>query len=279
MTTLHPRPALAEPPGSPPRPRSRRWGGPATVGVLLAVWALHGTGVGPGSLLEGRKAGARLVTGLLRPDLSPAFLGEVAAAALQTVQIALAALVLAVLLAAGLAVLISAVAGAPAVVRSGARLLAAALRGVPELVWALVFVATVGLGPAAGTYAIALHGAGMLAKLWSEQLDAVDPAPVEAVRLAGASRPATLALAVLPQARTGLASLLLYQFECNLRVATVVGFVGAGGLGGRIDLSLRLFDYARLSTLVLATLVLVLVTDAVSRALRKRLGAAPGAAG
>ena len=92
---------------------------------------------------------------------------------------------------------------------------------MPELIWALVLVTVVGLGPAAGTVAVALHGVGLLAKLWSEQLDGVDPRPVEAVRLTGASHAATLALAVVPQARPGLLSLLLYQLECNVRTATV----------------------------------------------------------
>lgn len=252
------------------------WGrrlGPGLLVVLLVAWSLHATGAGLGSLLAGREQGARLVAGLLRPDLDPAVLRTVGTAALETVQIALAGLVLAVVLAAPLALLLSGVGGAPALVRVPARLVATGLRGVPELVWALVLVATVGLGPAAGVHALALHGAGLLAKLWAEQLEAVDPRPVEALRLTGAGRGAVLALAVLPQARAGLASLALYQWECNVRTATVLGFVGAGGLGQAIDLSLRLFDYGRLSTAVLAVLVLVVGVDAVSRALRRRLGA------
>lgn len=264
-------PARPGPP-RPPRGRGARWGGTAAL-LVLAVWALAGTGVGPGPLLAGREQAARLLTGLIRPDLSPDLLADVAAAAVQTAQIALAGLVLSAALAAPLALLLSAAGGAPAALRTGARVLAGLLRGVPELVWALVFVAAVGLGPAAGVYALTLHGAGLLAKLWAEQLEAVDPRPVEAVRLTGAGRAAVLALAVVPQARAGLASLLLYQLECNVRTATVVGFVGAGGIGTAIDLALRLFDYRQLSTLVLATLVLVLSVDAFSRLVRGRLGA------
>lgn len=97
--------------------------------------------------------------------------------------------------------------------------------------------------------------------------------PSEAIRLSGASRSAVLLLAVLPQARPGLLSLLLYQLECNVRSATVLGIVGAGGLGQAIELSLRLFDYPRLGTLVAAVLVLVLGVDALSRQLRGRCGA------
>lgn len=276
MTAPAPAPVGTTPPQGRPLGHPGWWGGrlgPALLVALLLAWSLHATGVGPASLLAGREQGARLLLGLLRPDLGPDVLRAVAAAALETLQIALAGLALSLVLAAPLALLLTAAGGAPPAVRTAARVVATVLRGVPELVWALVFVATVGLGPAAGVYALALHGAGLLAKLWAEQLEAVEPGPVEALRLTGAGRGAVLALAVLPQARAGLVSLALYQWECNVRTATVLGFVGAGGLGQAVDLSLRLFDYGRLSTAVLAVLALVLGVDAVSRRLRGRAGA------
>lgn len=243
------------------------------IAVVLG-WSFQQTGVGPGSLIAGRQGAARLLAGFLTPDLSPDFLAVVAGAALETVHISLAALVFAVLLGLPLAVLQAGNVAAPPAVRQGARLLATALRGVPELLWALLFVATVGLGPAAGVYAIGLHGAGLLAKLCGEQLEAVDPAPIEALRLTGATRIGTTLLGIIPQARAGLASLLLYQWECNIRTATVVGFVGGGGIGQALDLSLRLFRYPELSTLVIAVLMLILGVDTLSRLVRRRLGAA-----
>jgi phosphonate transport system permease protein len=262
------------PPPLPPASRPlRRWSGATLVIAAVAV-SMSATDVGVGALVEGRTGAARLLRGFASPDLSGEFLGIVAGAALETLAIAIAGLALACVLGLPLAVLIAANVDAPRWVRRTARTTGAALRGVPELLWALVFVAAVGLGPAAGVYAIALHGAGLLAKLCSEQLEAVDPAPVEAVRLTGASRPATALLATIPQARTGLASLVLYQWECNIRTATVVGFVGAGGIGQALDISLRLFRYDELSTLVLAVLVLILGVDALSRTIRRRMGAA-----
>lgn len=264
-------------PGTPHR-RLGRWGG--AVLVLAAVaWSLAGTGAGIGALVEGRDGAMRLLGGLLSPDLSPGFLGTVAGAAVETVQISLAGLVFGLALGLPLAALIAGNVGAPGAARRVARVVAAALRGVPELLWALLFVATVGLGPAAGAYALGLHGAGLLAKLCSEQLEAVDPAPVEALRLTGAGRTATTLLALVPQARTGLVSLVLYQWECNIRTATVVGFVGAGGIGQALDISLRLFRYPELSTLVLAVLALILGVDVLSRAVRGRLGAVTTYAG
>ena len=247
-----------------------RWGGTAGL-VLVGLWALNGVGLQELGGLDAR--GATALRGVLRPDLDPQVLREVAAAAVETLQIAIAGLLLAILAAAPLALLLAGSSRAPRLVRSGARLLAALLRGVPELVYALVFVAVVGLGPLAGTLAVAVHGAGLLAKLWSEQLESVDDRPVEAARLSGAGRAPVLLLAVLPLARPGLLSLLLYQLECNVRTATVLGVVGAGGLGQAIDLSLRLFDYGKLGTLILTVLALVLGVDALSRRVRAAVGA------
>lgn len=264
--------ALAPALVAPAHRRLGRWGGGLGLAVLLAL-AVHGAGLGPDALGRLDVTGLRALRGVLHPDLSGAEVGAVVRAAGETLAMAGAGLLLSVLVAGPIALLLTGTARAPRLLRAAARLVAAGLRGVPELVWALVLVTVVGLGPAAGTLALACHGTGLLAKLWAEQLDAVDPRPVEAVRLSGASRPATLALAVLPQARAGLVSLLLYQLECNVRAATVLGVVGAGGIGQAIDLSLRLFDYARLGTLLLAVLVLVLGVDTLSRAVRRRLGA------
>jgi phosphonate transport system permease protein len=264
---------LGTPPGAGVARRPvGRWGLTGLLAVVV-LWSLHGTGVGPASLAAADAAGAQVLSGMLRPDLRPEVLADVGRAALQTVQVAVAGLVLSVLLAVPVALLLTAHARVARPLREAARTVAGLLRGVPELVWALLLVATVGLGPTAGAYALGLHGAGLLGKLWAEQLDAVDPVPVEAVRLAGAGRAAVLALAVVPQAGAGLGSLLLYQLECNVRAATVLGVVGAGGLGGQIDLALRLFDHRQLGTLVLAVLVLVLGVDALSRAVRRRFGA------
>lgn len=253
--------------------RGGRWG--ASTLVILAVWwSVAATGIGPTDLVEGRSGGARLVRAFLRPDLSPELLRAVRTAAVETLHISIAGLLIAVVLGLPLAAMIAGNLQLPSAVQRAAILLAASLRGVPELLWALVFVATVGLGPAAGVYAIGIHGAGLLAKLASEQLEAVDPAPVEAVRMIGAGRLATAALAIVPQARPGLASLVLYLWECNIRTATVVGFVGAGGIGGALDIALRLFRYEELSTLVLAVLGLILAVDQLSRAVRRRVGIA-----
>ncbi len=261
-------------PSSPPTPArsaSRRaWAVTAAAALLLGLWS---AGSSLGSVVTGLEGGITLVAGLLRPDVSPAFLAQVGRGLMETVSISVGGLLLAIVIAFPTALLLAGSTQAPRPLRAGARVLAATLRGVPDLLWALLFVATAGPGAAAGVLALAMHGGGLLAKLWAEQLESVDPGPVEAVRLSGAGRRATAALAILPQARAGLASLLLYQWECNIRTSTVIGFVGAGGVGQLLAISLRLFRYDELSTLVLAVLALVLLMDVASRRLRRHLGA------
>jgi len=267
----HDIPAAPPPARLPNRPA--RWLLTVTVTATL-VWSLVNTDVGIASLVEGRQGAARLISGLFPPDLNGALLSRVGQAAVETLQISIAALVLGALLGLPLALLMAANVAAPRWLSGSARLLATGLRSVPELLWALLLVATVGLGPAAGVYAIALHGAGLLAKLCSEQMEAVDPAPVEAIRLTGASRTSTALLAILPQARANIASQLLYQWECNLRSSVIIGFVGAGGIGQELSVAMRLFRYQELATLMIVILILVLGVDRISRTFRTRLGAA-----
>lgn len=255
------------------RRRPMRWtAGVATVAVV--VWAVQGTELSPRALAEGGAGARNLLRELASPDLSGEYLRVCLDAVAQTAQISIAGLLLAAVVGIPLAVLLARNVEAPAVVRGAVRMSAATLRGVPDLLWALLFVAMLGPGPAAGVLAISIHGAGMLAKLGAEQLEAVKPAPVEALRLTGANRTSVALLAVVPEARANLASLLLYQWECNVRTSTVLGFVGAGGIGQELALSLRLFRYDELSTLVMSVLALILVVDLLSRFVRRRLGAA-----
>ncbi|MBT2212736.1 phosphonate ABC transporter, permease protein PhnE [Actinomadura sp. NEAU-AAG7] len=264
----------AQAPRPAPRARPRgRWAA-ALVAAAALGWAVTGAGVRPGALIEGRSGGLRLLRAFAHPDLTPGFLHLVGGAVAETVQISLTGLLFAVVLAVPAAVPLAGNVGVPSLVRSAARMYAAVLRGVPDLMWALLFVATIGPGPAAGALAIGVHGGGLLAKLGAEQLEAVDPAPVEAIRLTGAGRFTTAALAIVPQAAAGLTSLLLYQWECNIRTSTVLGFVGAGGVGQELAISLKLFRYAELSTLVIAVLLLMLAVDVLSRAARRWAGAA-----
>jgi len=145
------------------------------------------------------------------------------------------------------------------------------LRSVPEIVWALLFVRAVGLGPTAGVLAIAITYGGMLGKVYAEIFESVDPRPSRALLMAGSPRLAAFAYGVLPNAAAEMLSYTVYRWECAIRASVVMGFVGAGGLGQQIDLSLRLFAGGEVASMLLCFLALVLLADQLSRLLRARL--------
>lgn len=149
-----------------------------------------------------------------------------------------------------------------------------ALRGINEIIFALIFVAAVGLGPFAGVLALAIHGAGMLGKFFAEAIEEVDAGPVEAIRATGARALQVIAFGVLPQAWPSWIAATLYRFEVNLRAATILGMVGAGGIGFELISSLKLFQYQDTATCVLTILALVMVTDWLSSMLRAKVLAA-----
>lgn len=240
----------------------------------------------PGTLTgtQARRQAADFLSEFVRPELSASYLREVGSAAVETLQISATALLIGLVIGAPLSVFAASnltpgsSTGLPAWRRAlrfgpywGARGMLNLLRAVPELVWALIFITAVGLGPFAGALAIGIHAGGLLGKLWAEQLEAVDPGPVEAVRLLGMGRLGVASVAVVPQARRNLISLGMYQWECNVRAATIVGFVGAGGIGQQVDLSIRLFRYSETSTLILAILVMVFAADGLSTLVRRAL--------
>jgi phosphonate transport system permease protein len=141
---------------------------------------------------------------------------------------------------------------------------------VPDLVWALLFVAAVGLGSLAGTLALSLAYSGVLGRVYADVFEHVDPQPLEALQSTGATRMQIFLHGVWPQALPHLMAYTLYSFECCVRAAAVLGFVGAGGIGYEISVSMRLFEYGQVLTLLLVFIMLLTVTDAASRSLRAR---------
>ncbi len=202
------------------------------------------------------------------PQWAPEFLQRVGQGALETLAMsALGSLLAAV---AGLALAL--VASRPSgLLRIGARMALNALRSVPELVWASLLLISAGLGPMPGTLALALHTTGVLGRLMAEALENAPPANALALRWAGASRWQVFLYATLPQAAPQLLSYTLYRWENNIRAATVLGVVGAGGLGQMLTVHLGLFQMRETGTVVLAMLLLVMVVDACSYAARRQL--------
>ena len=216
------------------------------------------------------------------PKTSPDFLLEVAIAAWRTVAIATVGITLALVLAVPLALLsvralsISALASRmallPSIVRQILRWIMIVLRSVPELIWALIFVRVVGLGPAAGVIAIALTYGGMLGKVYAEILESGEAHTTNALLRNGATRLQALFYGLLPQNAAELTSYTVYRWECAIRSSAVLGFVGAGGLGQMLDSSMKAFNGAEVATMLLVFMALVWFADWVSALLRKALG-------
>jgi phosphonate transport system permease protein len=152
-----------------------------------------------------------------------------------------------------------------------ARWLLNILRGVDSFVFALLFVAAVGLGPFAGVLGVGLHAAGSIAKLWAETIETVERGPIEAAIMSGAGRLKVVVYALLPEVMPSLASIALYIWEFNVRASTVLGIVGAGGIGQELKSSIDLLDFPRVFAILLIILAMVTVIDQVSASVRRRL--------
>lgn len=187
-----------------------------------------------------------------------------------TIQIAIWGTALAVLFGVPFAILSSANVCPQWVVQPVRRLMDA-FRAINEIVFALLFVVAVGLGPFAGVMALFVHNTGVVAKLFSEAVEAIDPRPVEGIRATGAHRLHEVIFGVVPQVIPLWASFTLYRFETNVRSATVLGIVGAGGIGHSLFENIRSFQYAETAAIILIVVVSVMVIDMVSAQLRKML--------
>ena len=156
--------------------------------------------------------------------------------------------------------------------RQGVRWLLVLLRSVPELVWALLFVRIIGLGPTAGVLAIALTYCGMLGKVYAEILESSDSHATDTLMANGSGRLGALLYGALPESASELMSYTVYRWECAIRGSVVMGFVGAGGLGQRMDESMKMLAGAEVSSMLLVFVALVALADLFSKILRRRLG-------
>lgn len=220
--------------------------------------------VGDGGLGQMGEYAARF----LHPDLSVEHLKAVVRGALETLAMSGLGTLLAMVLGMLLALPAAGRFGWP--LQSLARLLLNALRAIPELVWAALTVLAAGLGPNAGTLALALHTSGVLGRLFAEALENAPAEPAAAIRLQGSGQVAAFCFGTLPNLWPQLLAYSLYRWENNIRMASVLGFVGAGGLGQMLYTTLSLFQEAQASTVIMAMLLLVLLVDAFSDLLRQR---------
>ncbi|MDH4557956.1 phosphonate ABC transporter, permease protein PhnE [Pseudomonas sp. BN417] len=239
--------------------------------LLVAVLASFiGLGIDLGALVSGdslQQMGSYAAR-FLKPDLSAPHLRAIGKGALETLAMSALGTLLAALL--GLLFALPAAGRFGSLAQGAARLLLNALRAVPELVWAALMVLAAGLGPNAGTLALALHTAGVLGRLFAEALENTPAQPAEAIRLNGGGRVAAFCYGTLPAVWPQLVAYMLYRWENNIRMASVLGFVGAGGLGQMLYMSLSLFQEAQAASVILAMLTLVLGVDALSGWMRQR---------
>ena len=215
---------------------------------------------------------ARFLGELFPPNVEPAFLKKLGFATLETLAMSALGTLLAVVLGLLLALPASkSHADDPARWRSMTRLILNALRSIPELVWATMLLITVGLGPFAGTLALALHTAGVLGRLFAEAIENAPAGPGFALRARGVGESRVFIYATLPQILPQLLSYTLYRWENNIRAAAVLGVVGAGGLGQMLAYHLGLFQMQETSSVLLAMLLLVALVDTLSYVSRKLL--------
>jgi phosphonate transport system permease protein len=239
--------------------------------VLASFWSLD---LQVAAFFSGESARSmgRFLAEFFPPDLSAPFLAKVGVATLETLAMSALGTLLAAL--AGLALALPASrlhGGDRALARAPTRLLLNALRAIPELVWAALLLISAGLGPLAGTLALALHTTGVLGRLFAEAIENAPSGPGDALRAQGVGLLKVTAYATLPQVLPQLVSYSLYRWENNIRAAAVLGVVGAGGLGQLLAFHMGLFHMNKTATLLAAMLLLVALVDALSYASRRWL--------
>lgn len=211
---------------------------------------------------------ASYLTEFLTPDFSSVHLAAIGRGALETIAMSVAGTLLAAI--AGLIFCLPAAGYFGWAGKGVARGILNALRAIPELVWAALMVLAAGLGPNAGTLALALHTTGVLGRLFAEALENTPTAAADAIRNSGGSRLTAFCYGTLPLLWPQLTAYTLYRWENNIRMSTVLGFVGAGGLGQMLYIHLSLFQQAQAATVILAMVALVVFVDSFSQKLRGR---------
>lgn len=215
------------------------------------------------------RSSLEFISGFAPPELAWFFLLRIAEGTLETLSMSALGTGIAFILAIALALPASGRFGATA--RTLIRLALNILRAIPELVWAVILLIAAGLGPFAGTLALAVHTTGVLGRLFADALENLPTAPEDTLRINGAAPMAAFFYAALPQILPQLMSYTLYRWENNIRAAAILGVVGAGGLGQMLKYHLSLFQMQQAASVIIAMLLMIAVVDGISFWLRRRL--------
>ena len=256
---------------APPKP-SRNW--PlwvGAIGFLIAMtwWSAHGISFSLSELICNLTSGNRLLQESWPPDLT--FLPRLIGPFMETIYIAIVGTVVGGLLAIPVAVLAARNLSPGLVIWFADRNFMNILRTLPDLFWAMLFATAVGFGPVAGALALSVFTIAVVSKLWSESLESIDMGLPEAVRAVGGRWSQMVQFAALPQATAHYVSYVLYAFELNVRASMVLGLVGAGGIGMILETQRANFEYERVSLIILAVLVAILIIERISEFIRKRV--------
>jgi phosphonate transport system permease protein len=222
-----------------------------------------------GSILSDITRGSQILAELFTPHWS--FLDQTVTPMLETFRMAVLASVIGCGVALPVAFLASRVTAPTLPTYFGDRAILSVVRAVPDFLYALIFVAAAGIGPLPGIAALVFFNIGVVAKLLSETVDGVDVGPVEAARAGGAARMQTVRWAVLPQVLPNYVAYSLYTFELNIRASTVLGIVGAGGIGRLLLREYKFFNWSNVSVIIVELFVFVFVIELISVSLRRRL--------
>ncbi|MGQ0573805.1 MAG: phosphonate ABC transporter, permease protein PhnE [Pseudonocardia sp.] len=241
----------------------------AVTGVLVLDGTRSGATVDPANLADGAGRLLEFLADALPPDLTrwPSILS----ALLVTVEMAVVGTLLGVLLSLPIGVAAARTTTPHPLVYAAARGLISLFRTIPDLVWGLLFVITVGLGPEAGVLAIVADVIGFCGRFFAEAIEETPPGPVEALRAAGSSEPGVLLGAVLPACRASFVATALFALESATRSSVVLGVVGAGGIGIELTVSMQLLRYDEAMTIILAIFVVVVAVERISSAIRSRI--------
>ncbi|HCI14442.1 MAG: phosphonate ABC transporter, permease protein PhnE [Gallionellales bacterium GWA2_60_142] len=249
---------------------------PATLALLLGLLALicasfYTLDLKWGELFtaDAARSSLEFLQGFAPPEAAAPFLLRIVAGAMETLSMSALGTGIAFVIGLALAVPASGRLGGSA--RAVVRLALNVLRSIPELVWAVILLIAAGLGPFAGTLALAVHTTGVLGRLFADALENLPPACESTLRINGASALGAFFYAALPQISPQLMSYTLYRWENNIRAAAVLGVVGAGGLGQMLKYHLSLFQMQQAASVIIAMLLMIVVVDGVSFRLRRRL--------
>lgn len=257
----------------PTKPRPSPWILAAIIGFLLATWVSASEEFGIGfdliELFGNLTRGADILAGFWPPDWD--FLPQTYEPMLETISMAIIASAVGCTLGLPISFLASRVTTPNGVVYLLTRSILNVIRAIPDILYALIFVAALALGALPGILALIFFNIGVLVKLLSETVDGVDRGPIEAGEAAGANRMQTVRWSVVPQVFPNYVAYSLYVFELNVRASAVIGIVGAGGIGRLITTERRFFNYDNLSVILIEIFVVVFVIELISIYLRRKL--------